>query len=113
MIEFLNVVKDEYGCLFVVVVVGVISDMFECVEVLLEVGVDVIVIDIVYGYSVGVICKIKEICEMFFEVILIVGNVVIVEVIKVLYDVGVDVVKVGIGFGLICIICVVVGVGVF
>lgn len=58
VIEFLNVVKDEYGWLFVVVVVGVISDIFECVNVLLEVGVDVIIIDIVYGYSVGVIWKI-------------------------------------------------------
>lgn len=44
---------------------------------------------------------------------MIVGNVVMVEVIKVLYDVGVDVVKVGIGLGLICMICVVAGVGVF
>lgn len=95
-----------------VVVVGVMFDIFECVEVLFKVGVDVIVIDMVYGYFVGVLCKIVEICDYFLNEILIVGNVVIGEGIWVLFEVGVDVVKVGIGFGLICIIWVVVGVGV-
>lgn len=109
----MKVVKDEFGCFLVVGVVGVIFDIFECVEVLFEVGVDVIVIDIVYGYLVGVFCKIVEICVYFFNCILIVGNIVIVEGVCVFYDVGVDVVKVGIGLGLICMICVVVGVGVF
>lgn len=62
VIEFLNFVKDKYGRLFVVVVVGIMNDIFVCVEKLIEVGVDVIVIDIVYGYLVGVINKIFEIC---------------------------------------------------
>lgn len=55
---------------------------------------------------------VSSICEVYSELNIIVGNVVIVEGIKVLIEVGVNVVKVGIGFGLICIICVVVGVGV-
>lgn len=54
----------------------------------------------------------KYIKKIYLEIILVVGNVVIVEVIKDLFEVGVDIVKVGIGLGLICMMCVVVGVGV-
>lgn len=50
VIEFLNLFKDIYGCLIVGVVVGVIGDIMICVKKFVEVNVDVIVIDIVYGY---------------------------------------------------------------
>lgn len=87
--------------------------MMECVQVLVQVNVDVICIDIVYGYLKGVldvVCKVKNV---YFDFQVVGGNVVIGDVVLVLVDVGVDGVKVGVGLGLICIICVVVGVGVF
>lgn len=46
----LNVVKDDGGCLCVVVVLMVGDVGFECIVVLIEVGVDVVIIDMVYGY---------------------------------------------------------------
>lgn len=106
------VCKDDLGCLCVVVVLIVGDEGFECSLVLVDVGVDMVVIDIVYGYFEGVVCVVVCIKFYFNEVQVVVGNVVIVEVVCVLVDVGVDVVKVGIGFGLICIMCIVVGVGV-
>lgn len=46
----LIVCKDELGCLCVVVVIFVGDVGFEWIEVLIDVGVDIVVIDIVYGY---------------------------------------------------------------
>lgn len=82
--------------------------------VLVEEGVDFIVVDIVYGYIQGVFDMIVWLkVELVVQgVDVVVGNIVIYEVVKVLCVVGVDGIKVGIGLGLICIICVVVGVGV-
>lgn len=111
-IDFLNVVKDLLICLLVGVVVGVGGDIDCCVEVLVVVGVDVIVVDIVYGYLQGVLDCVSWVKKNFLNVQVIGGNICIGEVVLVLLDSGVDVVKVGIGLGLICIICVVVGVGV-
>lgn len=52
---YLNVCKDEFGCLCVVVVMFVGEEGLEWFEVLLDVGVDVLVVDIVYGYLFCVI----------------------------------------------------------
>lgn len=85
---------------------------FECVEVLICEDVDVLIVDSVYGYLVNVIEMVFEL-KKNWDIDVVVGNVVICEGCKVLIDVGVDVVKVGIGFGLICMIWVVLGIGVF
>lgn len=53
--SYLSSCKDDFGCLCVGVVVGIGVEILSCVEVLVEVGVDVIVVDMVYGYFVGVI----------------------------------------------------------
>lgn len=87
--------------------------MEECIQVLVEVGVDVLVVDIVYGYFKGVLEWVCWVFKYFFEVQVIGGNIVIGDVVLVLVEVGVYGVKVGIGFGLICIICIVFGIGVF
>lgn len=107
------VCKDLKGCLCVVVGVGVMVDIFDCMQVLVDVGVDVIVIDMVYGYLKGVIDMLCEVKKCYFDIDIVVGNIVMGDVVKVLVEVGVDGVKVGIGLGFICMICVVVGVGVF
>lgn len=79
---------------------------------LVKVGVDVLVLDSVYGYLVNILYILEEI-KKSLVVDVIVGNVVIKEVISDLISVGVDVIKVGIGLGSICIIRIVVGVGMF
>lgn len=80
---------------------------------LVDVGVDVLVVDIVYVYNwlvFDMVGKFKFEVGDWVEVVG--GNVVIRFVVVVLVDVGVDVVKVGVGLGLICMMRVVVGVGV-
>lgn len=47
--------KDEFGCLCVGVVVGVGLGNEECIDVLVKVGVDVLLIDFFYGYLEGVL----------------------------------------------------------
>lgn len=113
--KYFFVIKDDQGCLCVGVVIGFFGDVWEWVEVLCDVGVDVFVVDMVNGQLQGVIDFVKWFkVDVLFEYIDIIGgNVVICEGVQVLIDVGVDVVKVGVGFGFICIMCVVVGVGVF
>lgn len=111
--DFLNFCKDSLGCFVVGVVVGVIFDMMACVEVLVKVGVDVVIIDMAYGYFVGVFNVVKDVKGYFFDFQVIGGNVVIGFGVLVLAEVGVDGIKVGVGLGFICIIWIVVGVGVF
>lgn len=106
--KYWNVVRDENGDLFVVVVVGFFD--FERVKVFDNVGVDVIVVDMVYVYNFKVIKVMKEIRNVV-DVDFIVGNIVNLKVVD--DFIFVDVVKVGIGLGSICIMRVVVGVGVF
>lgn len=112
VVKYLNAVKDSKGRLFCAAVVGVLKDIDECVDVFVKVQVDVIVVDIVYGYLKGVIEMVKRIKLRYLYIQVVVGNIVIVEAVCDLIEVGVDCVKVGIGLGFICIIRVVVGIGV-
>lgn len=86
MEQYLNVCKDEFGCFCVVVVIGVLGDFLDCVGVLFDVKVDVFVMDLLYVYSDGVFDVVVVVCEVFLDVCLIVGNVVMVEGICVFID---------------------------
>jgi IMP dehydrogenase len=107
-----NACKDGFGRLLVGAAVGVTGDMFDRIEALLNVGVDVIGIDTAHGHSAGVLKAVEKAKKTFKNLQIIAGNVATKEGAQALIDAGVDGVKVGVGPGSICTTRVVAGVGV-
>src|SRR5690606_3605783 len=104
--------KDERGALRVGAAVGTGIDTEERVSLLVEAGVDVVIVDTAHGHSRGVLERIRAVKKDQPNLQLIAGNIVTAEAAKALVDAGVDGVKVGIGPGSICTTRVVAGVGV-
>ncbi|MBK7869274.1 MAG: IMP dehydrogenase [Saprospiraceae bacterium] len=107
-----NSCKDAFGRLVVGAAVGVTRDMFDRVEALMKVSVDVVCVDTAHGHSMGVLQAIKEIKKKFPDLQIVGGNVATGDGAKALVEAGVDGVKVGVGPGSICTTRVVAGVGV-
>ncbi|MFI5308148.1 MAG: IMP dehydrogenase [Polyangiales bacterium] len=105
-------VKDTRGRLRVGAAVGVGADRAQRVALLVEAGVDVIVIDTAHGHSKNVCDAASEVKKQYPRVGLMAGNVATAAGAQALIDAGVDAVKVGIGPGSICTTRVVAGVGV-
>lgn len=103
--------RDGQGNLRVGAAVGVHGDYMERVESLLNVGVDVIVVDIAHGHSSQCIDAIKNI-KANFDVELIAGNVATSQGALDLQNAGADAIKVGVGPGSICTTRIVTGHGV-
>jgi IMP dehydrogenase len=104
--------KDERGALRVGAAVGTGGDTDERVALLVESGVDVIVIDTAHGHSRGVIERVRKVKREYPSLQVIAGNVATGEGARALVDAGADGVKVGIGPGSICTTRIVTGVGV-
>ncbi|ABG41626.1 inosine-5'-monophosphate dehydrogenase [Paraglaciecola sp. T6c] len=107
-----NACKDELGRLRVGAAVSVGAGTDERIKLLVEAGVDVLLIDTSHGHSQGVIDRVKKVRSDFPDVQLIAGNVATGAGAKALADAGVDAVKVGIGPGSICTTRIVTGCGV-
>jgi len=75
-------------------------------------GVDLIVVDTAHGHSKGVLDTVKWIKKQFPKTDVIGGNIATADAAKALIDYGADAVKVGIGPGSICTTRIVAGVGV-
>ncbi len=84
----------------------------ERVDVLVEAGADVIVVDSAHGHTKGIMSMVEWIAEHYPEVDIIAGNVATAEGAVALRDAGAHAVKVGIGPGSICTTRVVCGVGI-
>ncbi|MBN8715233.1 MAG: IMP dehydrogenase [Xanthomonadales bacterium] len=104
--------KDEHDTLLVGAAVGVGGDTEQRVAMLVEAGVDVLVVDTAHGHSQGVIDRAAWVKKHYPQVQLIAGNIVTGDAARALRDAGVDAVKVGVGPGSICTTRVVAGVGV-
>lgn len=104
--------KDQQGRLRVGAAVGVGEGTDQRVEMLVEAGVDVIVVDTAHGHSQGVLDRVQWIKKNHPQVQVIGGNIATAEGAKALVDHGADGVKVGIGPGSICTTRIVAGVGV-
>jgi IMP dehydrogenase len=104
--------KDERGALRVGAAVGTGIDTEERVALLVEAGVDVIVVDTAHGHSKNVLERIREIKRNYPNLQIIGGNIVTAEAARALVDAGVDGVKVGVGPGSICTTRIVAGVGI-
>jgi IMP dehydrogenase len=107
-----NATKDKHGRLLVGAAVGVTDDTQDRVAVIVEHGVDVVIVDTAHGHSKGVLSMVKSLRKKFPDLQLVAGNVVTAEATTELIRLGVDAVKVGVGPGSICTTRVVAGVGV-
>ena len=110
--KFPNAAKDSQGSLLVAAAVGVGKDEILRASMLVDAGVDAIVIDTAHGHTVGVINQVVALKKMYPRAQVVAGNVATKDAVKDLVDVGVDAIKVGIGPGSICTTRVITGVGV-
>ncbi len=81
-------------------------------QMLIDAGVDVLVIDTAHGHSAGVLKTVTAVKKLSSSVQIVAGNVATKLGTKALIDAGADAVKVGIGPGSICTTRIVAGVGV-
>ena len=104
--------KDRLGRLRVGAAIGVGEGTEERTEVLIDAGVDVIVVDTAHGHAQGVLDRVKWVKKNYPKTQIIGGNIATGDGARALVDHGADAVKVGIGPGSICTTRVVAGVGV-
>lgn len=110
--EHPNASKDSLGRLIVGAAVGVGPENDERVDLLINAGVDVLVVDTAHGHSQGVLNRVKWIKDHYPNIQVIGGNIATGQAALDLVKHGADGVKVGIGPGSICTTRIVAGVGV-
>lgn len=110
--RFPRATKDEKGRLRVGAAVGVKRGELERAALLVEAGVDVLVLDIAHGHSENAIGMARRLTREFSAVPLIAGNVATGSGVRDLVEAGAAAVKVGVGPGSICITRLVTGFGV-
>ena len=108
-LQFPRASKDPRGRLRVGAAVGV-HDL-DRAALLVEKGVDVLVVDSAHGHSLNVIETVRAL-KRDADIDIIAGNVATFQGAKALADAGADAVKVGIGPGSICTTRIISGVGV-
>lgn len=109
--KYPNACKDKVGRLRVGAAVGVGAEAMERAELLVNAGVDVLVIDTAHGHTKAVIETLKALKKSFKKDV-VAGNVATGEAVADLIEAGADAVKVGIGPGSICTTRIVAGSGV-
>jgi IMP dehydrogenase len=110
--QFPSACKDEHGRLRVGAAVGVGDDARTRAGLLVDRGVDLVVIDSAHGHSSAVIETVRMLKDEFPEAQIVAGNVGTPEATRELVEAGADGVKVGIGPGSICTTRIVAGAGV-
>ncbi|MEQ9067783.1 MAG: IMP dehydrogenase, partial [Gimesia chilikensis] len=101
--------KDSRGRLRVGAAVGVRD--YDRAALLIEKGVDLLVVDSAHGHSGNVVQTVREIKKRW-DIDVVAGNVATEQGARDLADAGADAVKVGIGPGSICTTRIISGVGV-
>jgi IMP dehydrogenase len=109
--KYPNSCKDKLGRLMVGAAVGTGEDTMYRAGLLVNAGVDVIVIDTAHGHSKSVMTALRSIKKKF-DIEVIAGNVATAEGTLDLIKAGADAVKIGIGPGSICTTRIVAGAGV-
>jgi IMP dehydrogenase len=110
--DFPNACKDDHGRLRAGAAIGVGRDALERADLLVQSGVDLLVIDTAHGHARSVLDKVREIRMRHRDVQIMAGNVATGEAAEALIDAGADAVKVGVGPGSICTTRIVAGIGV-
>ncbi len=109
--QFPNACKDADGRLRIAAAIGVGQDAIDRARVLLDAGVDALVVDSAHGHSRNVIETVRELRKTFVGAELVAGNIVTADAARDLIEAGADALKVGVGPGSICTTRVVAGVG--
>lgn len=109
--QYPHACKDEHGRLRVGAAIGASARDLGRAALLIDAGVDVLVVDTAHGHSEGVLQAVAKVRERFPDVQLVGGNVGTSEAARALAERGADAVKVGVGPGSICTTRVVTGVG--
>ena len=104
--------KDPEGRLRVAAASSVGAKGFARSALLIEAGVDCVVVDTAHGHSQQVLDQVSELKRLSNKVAIIAGNVATGDGAKALIDAGADAIKIGIGPGSICTTRIVAGVGV-
>jgi IMP dehydrogenase len=104
--------RDTQGRLQVAAAVGTSDAEKERAKLLIDAGVDALVIDTAHGHSAGVIAMVRFIKTTYPHILVSAGNIATAAAALALADAGADIVKVGIGPGSICTTRIVSGVGV-
>jgi IMP dehydrogenase len=118
--QFPDATKDADGRLVVGAALGVGEDAYKRAGLLVEAGVDVLVVDTAHGHQRAVLDMVARVKKDFggglagagHGVEVVGGNIATRAGAQALIDAGVDAVKVGVGPGSICTTRVVAGVGV-
>lgn len=103
---------DHEGRLLVGAAIGSGDSEMERVEMLVEQGVDLVLVDSAHGHSRPVLERVKAVRARWKELQIVGGNVATAEGAEALIEAGADAIKVGIGPGSICTTRIVTGVGV-
>lgn len=111
-IQYPNAATDSLGRLLVGAAVGVGGEAKERAKLLIDAGVDVLVIDTAHGHSRGVIETLAYLRQTYPATKVIAGNVATAAGARALVEAGANGVKVGVGPGSICTTRVVAGAGV-
>ena len=111
-VKYPTACKDEQGRLRVAAATTVGDAGHARSEMLVEAGVDVVVVDTAHGHSKRVLEAVTRVKRLSNAVQVLAGNVATKEGAKALIDAGADALKIGIGPGSICTTRVVAGVGV-
>ncbi len=104
--------KDAEGRLRVAAASSVGDKGFRRSVLLMEAGVDCVVVDTAHGHSQLVLDQVAQLKRHSNKVAIIAGNVATSDGAKALIDAGADAIKIGIGPGSICTTRIVAGVGV-
>ena len=110
-LDFPLQVSDEQGSLLAAAAIGVGESSLCRLDLLLEAGVDVVVVDTAHGHTRKVLETVRAARQKHPELPIIAGNVVTAQGTRALIEAGADAVKVGIGAGSICTTRVIAGAG--
>lgn len=110
--QYPNASKDASGRLLVAAGIGTGEESYERAGMLVDAGVDVLVVDSAHAHNNRVLEMVSRVQKDFGDrVDIIGGNLATREAAKAMIDAGADAIKVGIGPGSICTTRVVAGVG--
>ena len=107
-----EVKKVKHKNLLVGAAIGTSTDDIKRAKLLIDNGVDLLVIDTAHGHSEKVLKILSKIKKRSYKIPICVGNIATGEAAKKLYNAGADIIKVGIGPGSICTTRMVAGIGV-
>ncbi|WP_420000270.1 GuaB1 family IMP dehydrogenase-related protein [Streptomyces boninensis] len=102
---------DDRGKLRIAAAVGINGDVAGRAKVLLDAGVDTLVVDTAHGHQESMIAALKAVRALDPQVPIVAGNVVAADGVRDLIEAGADIVKVGVGPGAMCTTRMMTGVG--